>query len=304
MDAYAISEDYDYFEVSLDSEDFSDTNTGGFTPQNWPLFEIGGARTLVNVVAMKIISAEIPFSYYVVNSSNNTFVLTEDVTGVAPDIVITPGNYTSSQMITEIDAKLSAASVSETYTTTYSSSTNKFTITMTTVANATFTLTFGVAGGTTNTDLHWFLGFTSGVNSSAGLVLVSPNTINLSGPNYLYVNSQKWGQLTNNLLPQGAENLGGGNRGPQIAKVPINVGPNEVIFYDDPAPQYWFNVGFIDALQKIDFYLTLGNFKDVIDLNGLSFCLKFGVLKKKASVDTTSQGGVQNGRAIKRTRPN
>ena len=302
MDSYAISEDYDYFEISLDSEDFSSTNTSGFTPQNWPAFEIGGARTLVNVVAMKVISAEIPFSYYIVTSKNNTFTLTENVDG-AQTISITPGNYTSSQMITELDTKLSATS-NETYTTTYSSSTNKFTITMTTNVNASFTLTFGSAGGTTNTDLHWFLGFNSGVNSSTAAVLVSPNSINLSGPNYLYINSQKWGQLTNNLLPQGAENLGGGNRGPQIAKVPINVGPNEIIFYDDPAPEYWFNVGFIDALQRIDFYLTLGNFKEVIDLNGLSFCLKFGCLKKKASVDTTSQGGVQNGRSIKRTRPN
>jgi hypothetical protein len=304
MDSYAISEDYDYFEVSLDSEDFSDTNTSGFTPQNWPVFEIGGARTLVNVVGMKIISAEIPFSYYIVNSSNNVFQLEEFGADAGPfDITITAGNYTSSQMITELQTELDGSLGAGVYAITYSSSTNKFSITAAGVT--TFQLIFGTAGDTTNTDLHWFLGFNSGINLSDGTpILVSPNSINLSGPNYLYVNSQKWGQLTNNLLPQGAENLGGGNRGPQIAKIPINVGPNEIILYDDPAPEYWFNVGFIDALQNIDFYLTLGNFKDVIDLNGLSFCLKFGVLKKKASIDQTSQGGVQNGRVVKRARPN
>ena len=303
VDPYSISEHFDYFEVTLDSEDNSSGNTTGYTPLNWPVFEIGGYNTLTNVVGMKVISAEIPFSYYIVNSLNNTFVLTEDVSGVAPNIVITPGNYTTSQMLTELDTKLSAAG-NETYTSTYSSSTNKITITMTTVTNASFTLTFGVAGSTTNTDLHWFLGFNSGVNSSTGAVLETPNSINLSGPNYLYINSQKWGQLTNNLLPVGASNLGGGNRGPQIGKIPINAGPNDIIFYEDPDPQYWFNVVYVEALQKIDFYLTLGNFKEVIDLNGLPFSIKFGIMKKKASIDLQTQGGVQNNRMTKRIRPN
>ena len=301
MDSYAISDNYDYIEVSLDSEDFSGTNTGTFTPQNWPLFEIGGARTLVDVVGLKIISAEIPFSYYIVNTLNNVFTFTGDVT-VATPITITPGNYNSSQMTTELKTQLDAiAGNADVFTVTYSTSTNRFTIVSDGATNASFTLTFGTLGDSTNTDLHWFLGFNSGDNASTGTTLVTPNVINLSGPNYLYINSQKWGQLTNFLLPQGAENLGGGNRGPQTAKVPVNVGPGEIIFYDDPDPEYWFNVGFIDTLQAIDFYLTLGNFKEVIDLQGLSFCLKLGVLKKKAAVDTSSQGGVQNNRVIHRS---
>lgn len=302
MDSYAISEELNYYEVSLDSEDFSSANSNSVTALNWPVFEIGGARTLVNIVGLKVIGVSVPFSYYIVNSSNNVFTLTESVSG---PVVVTlgVGNYTSSQMITELDTQLTALGV-ESYTTTYSTSTNKFTITATTVTNPSFTLTFGTAGDQGNTDLHWYLGFNSGPNPSTANVLVSPNVINLSGPNYLYVNSEKWGQLTNNILPRGATNLGGGNRGPQMAKVPIGVGPNEIIQYTDPDPQYWFNVGFIESLQRIDFYLTLGNFKDVIDFNGLGFCIKLGVLEKKASIDITSQGGYQNGRSVKRSRPN
>ena len=208
-------------------------------------------------------------------------------------------------MITELNTQFAAGIVTAVYTVTYSSITQKFTITSDGGGgNTSFTLTFGTAGSTTNTDVHWFLGFNSGVNASTLLVLESPNAILLSGPNYIYINSQNQGQLTNNILPTGAENLGGGNRGPQMAKVPVTSGPGSIIFYNDPAPEYWFNVGFIDVLQDIDFYLTLGNFRHPIDLNGLAFQIKLGVLKQKKSKDTTSMGGVQNNRVTATSRAN
>ena len=105
--------------------------------------------------------------------------------------------------------------------------------------------------------------------------------------------------MTNNLLVEGSKKLGSGNRGPQLAKVPVNVGPGSIIFYDDPDPEYWFNIGFMDVLQQMDFYLTLGNFAGVIDLNGLPFSIKFGIMKKKRTADYASEGGVENGRARK-----
>lgn len=303
MNSYGVSDNYDYTEISLDSEDHSGAQNSLFTALNWPLFEVGGMQTMTKIVAFKIISAEIPFSYYLFNTRNNVFTLTESTTG-AVQVTITPGNYTSSQMITELNTQFLAVA-SSLYTVTYSSTTQKFTVTSDGAnANASFTLTFGTAGGTTNTDAHWFLGFNSGVNASTLLVLESPNVILLSGPNYIYINSQNQGQLTNNILPTGAENLGGGNRGPQMAKVPVTSGPGSIIFYNDPAPEYWFNVGFIDVLQTMDFYLTLGNFAHPIDLNGLSFQIKLGVLKQKKSIDTSSMGGFQNNRVTNTSRAN
>lgn len=304
MDSYGVSNNYDYTEISLDSEDFTRGQNSLFTALNWPSFEVGGMQTMTKIVAFKVISAEIPFSYYVFNTRNNVFTLDESADGPR-QITITPGNYTSSQMITELNTQFAAGIVTAVYTVTYSSITQKFTITSDGGGgNASFTLNFGVAGSTTNTDTHWFLGFNSGVNASTLLVLESPNVILLSGPNYIYINSQNQGQLTNNILPKGAENLGGGNRGPQMAKVPVTSGPGSIIFYNDPAPEYWFNVGFIDVLQDIDFYLTLGNFRHPMDLNGLSFQIKLGVLKQKKSLDTTSMGGVQNNRVIATSRAN
>ena len=72
------------------------------------------------------------------------------------------------------------------------------------------------------------------MTSSVGLVMISPNVIQATGPNYIYVNSSKVGQITNLYLPQGAFNLGGGNAGPQMAKIPVMVQPGGITYWQDP----------------------------------------------------------------------
>ena len=74
----------------------------------------------------------------------------------------------------------------------------------------------------------------SGGETSATALIVAPNAASVTGPNYIYLNSMKLGQLTNLYLPQGAVNLGGGNAGTQIAKIPVNVQPGGIIFWQDP----------------------------------------------------------------------
>ena len=64
--------------------------------------------------------------------------------------------------------------------------------------------------------------------------MISPNVIQATGPNYIYVNSSKVGQITNLYLPQGATNLGGGNAGPQMAKIPVMVQPGGITYWQDP----------------------------------------------------------------------
>ena len=140
----------------------------------------------------------------------------------------------------------------------------------------------------------------SGPNT--GNLLIAPNAALVTGPNYLYVNSSKLGQLCNLYLPKGAFNLGGGNTGPQMAKIPVNVLPGGVIYWQDPDPQKWFDVENLQQLDQIDFYLTLGNTTTQIplQLNGLSFSLKLGVLLNKR--DHEDVQGLPT-RVVKRMRP-
>jgi hypothetical protein len=152
-----------------------------------------------------------------------------------------------------------------------------------------------------------YIGFPGGFTISTGGVpnrIVSPNAIMLSGPNYIYVNSQKMGTLFNVYLPQGAFNLGGGNAGPQVAKIPVNTNSGGVVFWQDPDPQKWFDVGDLDQLNDIDFYLTLGNTttQTPLDLNGLSFSVKLGVLLGATDQSKNSSSLAGNDRIIKRVR--
>ena len=99
--------------------------------------------------------------------------------------------------------------------------------------------------------------------------------------------------------------LNGGYAGPQMAKIPVNVGSGSVIFWQDPDPQKWFDVENLPILNQLDFYLTLGNTTTQIplQLNGLSFSLKLGVLQNQF-VHNDLGGGLQHQeRVVKRMRP-
>lgn len=304
-DVFGISPFYDYFEISLDSQDASYSFSGSQSKLNWPVFDIGGGlQSLNNVVAMKVIAASIPFSYYVFTTFNNSFMLFETGPNASPFVItITPGNYTFSDMITELESKMSLVNSPNgcTYTIVFNQATSKFLFTSDGAAGTTgFNLFFD--SGIDNTSPKWYLGFNSENNLSTALELSSPNVCLLSGPNYLYINSQKYGQLANNVLPNGSLNTGG-NRGPQLARIPINAAPGDVIEFIDPNPQMFFSIGTSNSLQEIDLYLTLGNFSTLMNFNGLSFCIQMAVLVQRETADASGTGGLQSGRVAKRSRP-
>lgn len=56
---YGISSEYDYYELSLDSQDATNSNSTVTSSLNWPVFDIGGGtQSLSNVVGLKVISAD------------------------------------------------------------------------------------------------------------------------------------------------------------------------------------------------------------------------------------------------------
>lgn len=65
-------------------------------------------------------------SSYIVNSFNNVFTLNDGV--VAYTITLTPGNYSTTTLTSELEAKLNASGSIVTWTVTYNSTTAKFTI--------------------------------------------------------------------------------------------------------------------------------------------------------------------------------
>lgn len=298
---FGLNDYLNYYEIYLDSLDSQSTYDTDFSSTDWPLFQL--ATPIPNLGAMKVLEVQIPFSFYIFNSSNNTFTLTDN--SVTNGLVTIPvGNYTSTTLTTALAAALNASGTARTYTVTFAGqssgpNTGKFTITGSTSTSYSFALTFGGSTadtGTTNPRL--FLGFQAGApagntsNTALTPVLVAPNAANIAGPNYLYLNSRMLGPQLTTLLPRGAVNLGNGTAGPQLAKIPINVQPGGIIYWTDPSPLFWFSLENMALLSQFDMYLTIGNNEvpQATRLNGVSFSVKLGLLKNKLTVEQSYQG--------------
>lgn len=244
---------------------------------------------------MKILTAEIPFSYYVFTAKNNTFEVSTTSTG--PWVVVTfpPGNYTKDTILPVLKSIIETA-IPGTVTVTYNQTLMKLNFA------STASLFFRFVEDVLVSPRLWF-GFNSGIVGFNGAGNINAaNVALMSGPNYLYINSIKFGQVTNNYLPTGLSPTNG-NTGPQIARVPVNVDSGEVIYYTDPDPQKYFDIGDSNSLQKIDFYLSLGTSEEVLDLNGLPFSLKLALLLEKMNNDESQSGSTEQGRVVKRMRP-
>jgi hypothetical protein len=313
---YGLNNNLRYYEFELDSLDSNYSNGSGVAATDWPVFLIGGKTPLRNIAAIKILEVQIPFSWYVFCSENVTGSNTPSSpqwqlvetggaqSGVIQYPIIAVGNYSGgAALATALQAALNG--VSSSYTVSYSSVTQKMTFTTTKSGVTSFTFTFGLSTNAGNKNPRLYIGFPGGTTSSSGTTLVSPNVVLISGPNYLYVNSAKIGQLTNVYLPQNATNLGGGNGGPQMAKIPVNVISSNVIYWQDPDPEKWFDLDNLDTLSQIDFYLTLGNTTSQLplQLNGLSFSIKLGVLTNEMVHNDIGSGVAHEDRIIKRIRP-
>jgi hypothetical protein len=312
---FGLNDDYKYYEFELDSLDATSSFNGSDLATDWPFFEVAAKGPLRDVVAIKILEAQIPFSFYVFNSVNNTFILTED-SDPPVTVTIPEGNYTSGTLATALATALNAVHVGGgTYTVTYSSLTDKFTFSISGGGSSAFTFTFGAGTGipgvqpnSGNRNPRLWIGFPPGVTrstTSSPFKITSPNTVLITGPSYIYVNSAKLGSDVDVFLPAGAFNLGGGKAGPQMAKVPVNCNPGSTIYWQDPDPQKWFKFDQLQSLNGFDFYLTLGNTTSQLPLklNGLGFSLKLGILMlQKTSVDSVIPTA-QNGRVSRREGP-
>ena len=311
-DNFGLNDNYEYTEYWLDSLDNSGSYSGNASATDWPLFQFGNI-SLDNLVAIKVLEWQIPFSYYIFTTVNQNFILNE--TGYTTQTVTIPvGNYTAVQLATVLATALTTASAlsgsGNTWTVTYSPNTQKFTFTSSTTQ---FSFTFGtgynqvdsngfsIPPNSGNRNPRLWIGFPPGVTSSVANVIVSPNADLVSGPNYLYINSRTIGSGVHGYLPAGATNLGGGVSGPQLAKITVNVNSSGVIVGQDPSPLMWFFRDSHQAFTSCDFYLTLGNLGGgnttyPLQLNGLSFSIKVGMLLRQMNDSTSHIGNYQNGR--------
>lgn len=299
---YGLNGNYDYNEFEIDSFDALQ-QFGGSSITNWPKIFFG--KPLENVAAVKVLQVTVPNTYYVINSTNNTFTLNESAGLGGGTVTLPVGTYTTSEFPAILKTALEVPG-NLTYTITYSDTTMKLTISGDdgTAAAKDFNFVF-----TNNPSLAAILGCNrtgSTISTTADpAVLVTPNVIQLNGPPYLYLNSRSLGSMIHLYLnSDGIVNTTGkGADGPQICLIPVNVTRGETITYNDPDPQKWFFTGSQNFTGFLDFYLTLGTGDEQVplDLNGGRFIVKLGILQSRAQGNDNMTSTRGNNRVVSRT---
>jgi len=295
------SENFEYMEHQFDSLDAQDTPNAAYPKTDWPQFNL---EEVEDLAYMRIIDVQIPFTYYVYNQFNNTFILTESTGGLATTVTIPPGNYNSATFIPMIITALNTASANHyTYTVTDSASTQKFTFHNSAGGTNTFSFTFGGTDDQGFDNPRLWIGFPAGTTTSTTAQnLVAPNAPMIQGPNYLYLCSDKGHQVRQFLTRktiQGGGSFQGGSSGPQVCKIPVNVNAGGLIEWTNMSPN-WFR--FEGDLDQIDWFCTLGNDPRKIAFNGQSFSLKMGMLIEHTQVSVNQSGLYHQGRVVKRMR--
>jgi len=333
-------EGYTYTELEFDSLDCTNVSnnfSSDDSTRNNPSFYLG--KPLDNVEYMKVLEAQIPFSFYLINAYNNTALLTEFYT-VSPGVfaartgtvTLPVGNYNSTTICPALVTALNAASTAaaaafpgsgaaRTYTVTVSSLTGKMTIISTHVTpdnefrlSPILTYEPNMEYLFNSTCFLGWLGYNISVNSGYGdnestltvpYTLEAPYILNLSGPLYIYICSQKIGQLVDMYMPNnGVLNPPGtSSDGPQLCKVPLVTNPGTVTNWQDPCHSLWFPTSNTTFGGEVDFFCTLGTDSPryPIDFNGLGFSLKLGLLVKDTEHVERPLGGYQNNRVVTRT---
>ncbi len=325
MASFGVTKKYKYYEFSLDSYTGTQAYTSSESKLDWPVFKVGGKRPLKNIAGVKIIEAEIPFTYYVLNENNNKFILRETgfpdqivvMTETLPGGVLVPalGNYSafdmtgSSGLFTRSLNFAADLSGSDTvFNVTYDEQTQKFRVFngRAGLSSIPFSLIFGNNQDDGSSNPRFILGFSPGETSSTYTTVIGDNLqgsliAQVTGANYVYLNSQKLGNLVNMYLAEGGQTLG--NSGPQLAKIPINVQPNGICFWRDPDPEKYFDLENLDTLTEIDMYLTLGtDLKNPLRLNGGNFSFKLAIIEHADNVEEDYHTGSSENRVSKRIR--
>lgn len=267
----------EYLELAIDNWD--STAAGGEVWQNgpglpdqlqysWPKFY--WTQKSPDIIAFKLVSAEIPNVFDSITPGLNTFIFTSG--GTQTTITIPPGIYTGTTLATQLQTLISAVSVG--FLVTWSDITLRFTFTY---AGGPFTWGFIFPSRASAYGAMGFLPNNVATTLFNNGSIVSPTVASPTGPYYLYLNSRTMGPLINFNLTDGSPDSTGT---PQIARVPITVNKGGVIIYTDPTPDQWFDFFAGIKFENFDLYWTVGSDQSQRPLNmkGVPWSVKFGFL--------------------------
>jgi hypothetical protein len=293
LQTLGVNDVYEYNELHLDSAG-RDAGTN-----NEPIFTI--SPSFDKVLGIKLLSAQvklrrqsplatpattcptffpffqIPFTYHVVNPTNNTFFYIDNGQEVA--VTLPSGNYTIDNITPTLGQALATASATAalpgTFTVGYSAVSGKLHIQQD--QNRPFSLRFGDVGNSGTDSPRLLLGFDAGiVHSDETGSMWAPNVVNITGPNYIYLSTSFGGTLSRYMRVDGANT----SEAPVFAKIPVTVNPWQVIHYTDPSNGFAFDMS-SGQLQHIELHLHSGHNAHALDMNGSPWSVVIQVLTQR-----------------------
>lgn len=230
---------------------YFDSSLSNNNDKNNPRFVL---RNPIYADKFKVSKISIPFSYYTINSTNNHLYIQEDL---ADEIIEIPvGNYSISTIAGVLQTALNNSTLNNTYTVSYSTTTYKLTIT----ADGNF-----VVDNVYSTCQRW-IGLTE--TSSSGNSFTFQNALDLSGCESILL-------VSNDLRTPNSTYIGNESMN-VISKIPVNVSPGEILYYEDTRDYAFFNCR--QDLNEVSFELFNGDTLERLDLNGEAFSLHLDIL--------------------------
>lgn len=214
---------------------------------------------------------EYPYSFYTVNSNNNTFnsTLTNGITTISHIITITEGNYTILTLLDEIRSQLDLTYLSNiAFIGTYNKNTGRVTFTFSGASYVGYTLTLDL----TNTIIGEMTGFET-TTFYYSVSEIGTKNVNVHPISSFLLRS-------NSLISSNpdSESLTTRNTSTDILfKVPINVAPNQYIYANqNPENRVFLNVQIID---NIHFYITTNRSLLPVNNHGLDIGFTLTILE-------------------------
>jgi hypothetical protein len=216
-------------------------------------------RGINRTSGFRIVNVQIPRSYYNITSRNNTFSLSDaTITPVFNVVTVPAGNYTAPMLASTLQNLMNAAGGDNHFVVTYSSVTQKITITN---GTANFSITWSISPLTPMTNLASVLGFVAGI----------ANVGSATGTNVMNININWTVTIKSVALTNGMKRypVDGAAMAPDImCRVPVNCAIGEVISWEPEG--YWLRNLSLECVTEIDLSIQ-DDSGTPLDLNGLSW---------------------------------
>jgi hypothetical protein len=248
---------------------------------------------ITEVVALTILEAQIPYTFYTIGSYNNKLYMRERALASATPpttdpyatITITPGNYNTGNLSAAVTAAIAAGGLTGTYTLTYSTSTGKLTLASSDKLFDVLTVIPTVASTLWDQSANYLplacltplgLEYYSRQNYVNVATLTFPNAISLSGPSWVMLRGNFGIGSSENLVlcDDGTIN----NLGNVLAAIPVNTVPGSTISWRNNGPRGGFFAMSSPILDSATFWCTSGDDDTQLDFNGQPFQFKLGIL--------------------------